>query len=182
MQPSRRFGSLSSNASAPGRTTRYIYAPQFHWKILLPLEEPRHVHRFTRDATHPTRPIVVAVVVVIVAWGASGGAASTSPAVTETLENGSVYFMPAARATEMLVRTLYSFIFFPPRNEPAFRAREILGILNIRSTGDLIFISPRIRATWKSINESTMMMNESSLTGKLLFSIIVVILFLRWKI
>lgn len=39
--PPARFG--MSNASAPGRTTRYIYALRFHWKILVPLEEP-HIH------------------------------------------------------------------------------------------------------------------------------------------
>lgn len=50
---------LSSNASAPGCTTRYIYiyiyASRFHWKIPLPLEEPHHAHRFTRDASRTPR-------------------------------------------------------------------------------------------------------------------------------
>lgn len=61
------------NASAPGRTTRYIYALRFHWKILVPLEEP-HAHRpHTRGypSIHPpTHPSPV-VAVVIVAWGTS---------------------------------------------------------------------------------------------------------------
>lgn len=53
--PFRRLG--SSNASAPGRTTRYIYALRFHWKILVPLEEPHAQRTHTRSypPTH-TRP------------------------------------------------------------------------------------------------------------------------------
>lgn len=59
--PSREGGSTHpparfslSNASALGRTTRYIYALRFHWKILVPLEEPPAHRSHTRGhlSTH----------------------------------------------------------------------------------------------------------------------------------
>lgn len=102
--PSRQFD--TSNASAPGRTTRYIYAPRFHWKILVPLEEP-HGRRPTYEATHPHRPPSPS--------SSSPGMPPASPVVAAVLGKRAriLYLHPATRATKMVVKTLYRFVFLP---------------------------------------------------------------------
>lgn len=115
MHPPARFS--LSNASAPGRTTRYIYALRFHWKILVPLEEP-HVHgaTYTRPPTHR-----------LSLSSSSLGVLRHPRQSLRTLEKRTytLYSHPAIRATKMVVKTLYRTVFLPG-NEPGLRAREIL--------------------------------------------------------
>lgn len=118
-QPSRRFGSLVYRVCAESYPPVYIhiYAPRFHWKILVPLEEPRHAHSFTPDATQPHETDRRRHRRLRCHFGIPDSYEDTVEKRKRVLYNS----RPAPRATKMVVKTLYRFIF-PSGNEPGLRA------------------------------------------------------------